>query len=117
MKMLMLAGALCLGGCCGATNVRDEQPARPALVSSVSEAGTKEIRSILAAETGQTSPIIGSDVFTKFTIVALSKKDYSGRVLDMPLRFRLLKQGEQCILENMQSQKQWVLKTVQCVTE
>ena len=48
---------------------------------------------------------------------SLSDSHETGRRLDLPIRFRLLKNNEECILIQENTDKYWILQQTQCVVK
>lgn len=101
----------------------------PALLSESNVQAHKEISALIAESIGQSSVRLAGNIFKKRSVVLLSKPDLTGRVLEQPTQFLLLKQGDQCILErldnninnntnnNTKNHTRWILKHVECMPE
>ncbi len=87
-----------------------------ALVSNPNEASFQEISTLIAKAVRQNSVVLAKNVFVDSSILVLSKPDMTGRIIDVPQRFRLLLSGERCLLEHMNTRQRWDLRETQCVS-
>lgn len=102
-----------------------EQTAIPAIVAEPNEAAMTEIKGAIKQALNSDEIMFASEVFTERSILAIDKSagraidkpDAMGRVMDMPYRFQLLKSGDSCLLQQLDTDKRWTLTKVKCKAE
>ena len=123
MKQLIVISFYCvvLQGC-----QLQPQLSQPALLTEPSAESTKQIKSIIEQTLNSKIIFISQSAFTQNSqlIVQLKKvhtvAEYGSRTflseIDTPDRFMLLKDNRGCLIRHHQSQRQWYLKEIDCVS-
>ena len=121
-RILGIAVALALLAACKADSSREERPARIVAPTATSRA---ELERVVSAALGGVAVQLADDALVHESRLIIEPRAYRdaqnnrimGRDPGTPTRFRLLKRGEQCILERLDTQLRWTLADTRCVAD
>lgn len=97
---------------------------QPARIINPDEASRAGLRSALIEALG-VAVMVSDTALTDSSLLVIENQPPAtmenpvpmGRVMEMPFRFRLVKNAEQCILINQQEQKRYILNETTCTPE
>lgn len=97
----------------------------PALLSETDEASRVALRDTISAIFGGQDVPIADDALTKSSLLLIERNPRgsldappaTGRVLEEPIRFRLVKSGGECVLVDLRDESRHLLPDTTCVPE
>ena len=121
MKLLLLLSFYVLLGC-----QLQPQLSQPALLAEPSADSAKQIKLIIEQALNSNNILISQSAFTQnsqlivqlkevYTVAKFDSPTFLSEI-DMPDRFVLLKNNRGCFIRHEQSQREWYLKGVDCVS-
>jgi hypothetical protein len=107
---------------CKVDSSGDERPAR---IVAPNPASRAELERVVSAALDGVAVQLADDAFVRDNVLIIEPRAYRdaqnnrimGRDPGVPTQFRLLKYGEQCILERTDSHRRWVLSDTECEAE
>lgn len=98
---------------------------RPARVVAPDPASRAELERVVSAALGGVAIQLADDALVHDSLLNIEPRAYRdaqnnrimGRDPGAPTQFRLLKRGQQCILERVGAQERWVLSDTHCAAE
>ena len=115
-----MASALAAGGCVGMA-AADDVPARISPATAESRAALQKA----VNEALHTEVLLADDALTSNSVLiiernvpgGIDRQPTQGRNMDTPIRFRLARHGDDCILIDERDESRYVLDDVSCVPE
>lgn len=97
----------------------------PAVITSPDDDSRAALQSALAASFGGHDVVIADDALTKTSLLTVEREPRrtldnpspGGRILIEPYRFRLVKNGEECVLVDLRDDSRHVLENTNCAPE
>lgn len=97
----------------------------PALLSEPDEASRAALRDTISAIFGGQDVPLADDALTKSSLLLIERNPRgsldappaTGRVLEEPIRFRLVKSGGECVLVDLRDESRHLLPDTTCVPE
>ncbi len=97
----------------------------PALLSEPDEASRAALRDTISAIFGGQDVPLADDALTKSSLLLIERNPRgsldappaTGRVLEEPIRFRLVKSGGECVLIDLRDESRHLLPDTTCVPE
>lgn len=97
----------------------------PALIVSPSPTSRFELTRVVTTAVNDTAIALADDALTQTSSLALERspprsideQPATGRLLDQPVRFRLVLNGDNCVLINEADGRRWRLFQTECVAE
>jgi hypothetical protein len=97
----------------------------PALLSEPDEASRAALRATISAIFGGQDVPLADDALTKSSVLLIERNPRgsmdappaTGRVLEEPIRFRLVKSGGECVLVDLRDESRHLLPDTTCVPE
>lgn len=97
----------------------------PALLSEPDEASRAALRDTISAIFGGQDVPLADDALTKSSLLLIERNPRgsldappaTGRVLEEPIRFRLVKSGDECVLVDLRDESRHLLPDTTCVPE
>ena len=97
----------------------------PALLSEPDEASRAALRDTISAIFGGQDVPLADDALTKSSLLLIERNPRgsldappaTGRVLEEPIRFRLVKSGGECVLVDLRNESRHLLPDTTCVPE
>ena len=98
---------------------------RPAKIVAPTPSSRAELERVVSAALGGVAVELADDALVHNSMLSVEPRAYRdaqnnrimGRDPGTPTQFRLLKHGEQCILERPDTQRRWVLSDTRCVAQ
>ncbi len=119
-RISAIASAVAAGGCVGMASA-DDVPARISPATAASRAVLQDA----VNDALQTEVLLADDALTASSVLNIERnvpggigsQPAQGRNMDMPIRFRLVLNGDECILIDERDESRHVLGGVSCVPE
>ncbi len=100
-------------------------PERPARIVAPTPASRAELERVVSAALDGVAVQLADDAFVDGSLLSVESRTYRdadgnrimGRDLGKPTQFRLLKHGEQCVVERVGTERRLVLADTRCVAE
>ena len=116
----LVAAALFLASCASAPDPIDE----PARIVEPDENSRAALRATLHEALG-VSVTVSDAALTDSSLLVIENQPPAtmenpvpqGRIMDLPIQFRLVRNGDDCILINRQDEKRYLLRDTRCVPE
>ena len=97
----------------------------PALISDPDDASRAALQAAVAAAFGGQKVVLADDALTATSLLliehgprgSLNNPSATGRVLEAPLRFRLVKNGDDCVLIDLRDESRHILANTSCTPE
>ena len=97
----------------------------PALINEPDDASRAALRDTISSIFGGRDILLADDALTKTSLLLIERNvrgsmnapPATGRVLEEPIRFRLVKSGEDCVLVDLRDESRHVLADTDCVPE
>lgn len=100
----------------------------PALISNPTPQSRAELRRVLSVALAGAPVTIADDALTRTSVLIIERavprdaqgrplRSLTGRTLERPVRFRLLKSGNRCLLVREGDGRRWELTEATCVAE
>jgi len=120
-RLSWIAGILLCAGC----QTMNADADVPAVITGPDEASRAALQAALAASFGGQSVTLAADALTTSSLLliehgprgSMDNPPVSGRVLEEPIRFRLVKNGDECVLVDLRDDSRHVLADTDCALE
>lgn len=97
----------------------------PALIAVPDDASRAALRETISAIFGGQDVPLADDALTKSSLLLIERNPRgsleappaTGRVMDEPIRFRLVKSGDECVLVDLRDESRHLLSDTACVPE
>ena len=121
-QLARYAAAVLLVSGCQTTNAPSDVPA---LIVAPDDASRAALRDTISGIFGGRDVPLADDALTKSSILliernlrgSLDKPPATGRVMEEPIRFRLVKSGDECLLVDLRDESRHPLSETRCVPE
>lgn len=102
----------------------DSSQDRPALLNNADEISRSSLEKTVAAALN-TRVMLADDALTKSSMLIIERNPprsmqnapAQGRVMEMPIRLQLMKNGDDCVLVDLENQERHVLDNATCIPE
>jgi len=120
-RLSWIAGILLCAGC----QTMNASADVPAVITDPDEASHAALKAALADSFGGLDVVIADDALTNSSLLSLEhgprgsldNPPATGRVLEKPIRFRLVKNGDECVLLDLRDESRHVLAETDCAPE
>jgi hypothetical protein len=116
-----LAGALLVAGC----QTMHADTDIPAVIKDPDDHSRADVKAALAASFGGRDVVIADDALTQSSLLMIERGPHrtinnpspDGRIIAEPFRFRLVRNGEECVLIDLRDDSRHVLANTDCIPE
>ncbi len=120
-KSWMVGGVLLVAGCQSLTAESDV----PAIVTDPTDASRTALHEALSEAFNDTEVTLADNVLTQTSLLTIEvgarhtieNPPLTGRVLEKPMQFRLVKNGDDCVLIDLRNQSRHKLENTTCAPE
>ncbi len=120
-RVSLITGILLIAGCQTLSAGADV----PAVITAPDEASHAALKAALADSFGGLDVVIANDALTKSSLLTIERGPHrtinnpspDGRIITDPFRFRLVKNGDECVLVDLRDDSRHVLAETDCAPE
>ena len=122
IQTAFIIGATLLTVACNSLSAADDVPA---VISQPSAASRTELLDVVTGALGGAQILLADDALTASSLLTIERnppgdlqgRQFTGRLIERPVQFNLVKNGSECILEERSTGKRWHLTQTSCRPE